>query len=458
MAVDTDLHVGIGTPVTAGVPTPLGLAEPLPRTLLSINRFAQVMGINPVHFMGATAGDSVFPVNNRCSNVWPRYPWQRGDAVSHWELAHAILEAERDLAEALGWWPAPRWVAQDVRQFPRPYRPEVYRAGGGDVRAQRVGVKLLWGKVISPGQRVVTPVATASVAGGSLAYTDEDGDGFAETATVSVGTTATDPREVKVYFSGAEGAEEWEIRPCRTKGIAGGVFTAVFDSWLFIDPERLGAYPTVTSGGFQAIDISTIAHYVTAVQVYREQNVFLDADYPSAVFLWEPQPRNLSAVACTCTGVGCAACQYTTQDGCLHVRDALLGIGVPQPANFDAATGQWNQVAYACGRDPDMVRAYYLCGHLGDRYLAGQTLDPLEWEWAKAIAYLATARLERPFCNCANLTTLAKQLREDLAAAQPGHVLPFSLLECRFGTRRGEIEAYRKVWQEREKVPSVALA
>lgn len=86
MPSDSDPNVGVGTPITPGVGTGLSLALPLKPTLLSLPYYAQIMGINPVHFQGA-AGDDVWPAGGVCGDVWPRYSWQYADRVSHEDLA-----------------------------------------------------------------------------------------------------------------------------------------------------------------------------------------------------------------------------------------------------------------------------------------------------------------------------------------------------------------------------------
>ena len=214
-----DSGSGTITPIAPGSGTGLSLAEPLPYTLLSLSGYAQIMGINPVHFMGATASSiGVFPIqggggSNSCNDLWHRYSWQWADSVSHYDLAEAIQQAEYDIARELGYWMAPMWISQEVHQYPRHHRQDVYRVGGRNVRGQMNSIKTNFAKIIAGGRRNVdTKLGTATVAGGSLAYTDEDGDGFAETATVELATTLTDETQIKVYFTDTLGAQEWEIR------------------------------------------------------------------------------------------------------------------------------------------------------------------------------------------------------------------------------------------------------
>ncbi len=73
-----DSGSGTGTPIGGGVPGTAGMAQPIPYTLLSLPRFARMVGIAPLHFAGATASSlnpAVFPTGSSCGDVWPRYDW-----------------------------------------------------------------------------------------------------------------------------------------------------------------------------------------------------------------------------------------------------------------------------------------------------------------------------------------------------------------------------------------------
>ena len=437
------------------------IAQPLPYTLLSLPEYAQIMGINPVHFAGATAGD-IFPIQggggrNACEDVWHRYSWQNVDSVSHYDLAETIQNAEYEIARELGWWPAPMWISQEIRQYPRYHRPDAFRSGGGNVRLMPSSVRAMYGKIIAGGRRNVdTKIGTVTTAvGGGLTYTDVDLDGFAETATVEIATTLTDETEVKVYVADTDAALEWEIRQPRSKVIAGGVFTAVFDSWLFIDPDIYAAYPTTADPA--AIDISTTANYVTSVDVYREYN---DPTYSSAEFYWEPTPSGASFGYCSsCGGSGCVACTHIVQNGCLHIRDANVGWVVPQSGTYDESTAQWSGSSWSVNRDPDFVKIWYYCGDLSQEYLSNRHHWTLPRNWARAIAYLATCRLERPFCSCGNAGALAERMRDDLAAvssttqqARSYRIDPVLVLQNPFGTLRGEVTAWQQVVRSRERI------
>lgn len=436
----------------------MALAQALPYTLLSLQRYARLMGVNPVHFAGATGvslNPQVYPLSGSCDAVWFKYPWQANEQASRHELAEAIRDAEGELADVVGYWPAPVWIAKEVRAYPRPHR----RYAFGDaltVRGQYKSVKARWGKVVEAGRRAVSLVGTATTAGGTLVYSDEDGDGLSETATITLATTLTEACEIKPFFAGEGGAQEWEVRPVRSVAISGGNVVIVLDSWLLIDPELYEEAPQ-DDGSPSAIDISTTANFVTSVDVYREYTDFAQA---SAEFYWEPKPYSVSPVTTcvACSGSGCEQCQFITQTGCLHIRDVETGIVVPAPATYDSANGHWDAANWEECREPDQVKLWYRAGEISERYLRGLTCDPLSDWWAQTIAWLATARLEHPFCACGSSGTRAAHLREDLAhVGETSHLLAEEMLTNPFGTRRGEVQAWQRVSRLENRIMGAAL-
>jgi len=400
---------------------------------LSLDRFASVIGLNPAHFSQGTS-DIVFPLENTCADLQFQHDWQHTGAVSRESIAREVAKAESDLANYLGWPVAPMWIAQDMKMVDRFHRPEYWSAGNYNNRYAHKSVKAKYGKIIEPGQRATTLLDGRVVP----VYSDVDGDGFDETVTVTCAVTTTYECEIKVYFDGHAGTPEWEIRPARTAAIAAGVFTATFYAWQFIDPDNWEAFPTAAAP-IPTVDLDE-AVYVNEVEIYREYN---DPTATSAVFYWEPDS---TVAGCDfCGGTGCTHCALTTQDGCAHIRDAMLGILVPRPGT--CADGAWTSDDWAVCRDPDLVKLYYYCGNLSDLNLAGRRCDGLSDDWARIIAWMATARLPRPICTCGSPGGLVEWLQTDLAMTtrESSYTVLWDELSNPFGTRRGEMEAWRYV-------------
>jgi len=420
-------------------------------TLLSLDRYSQIMGINGAHFNGA-AHATVMPVNrNACSDVWRQYSWQWADSVSREELAQTIASAEYEIARLIGYWPGPTYISDEMHRYPHHHRRDAHDTGTDGYGVYKM-VRAKWGRFIQAGQRAVDLIASPSVVGGTLVYSDEDLDGVNETATVTASTSLTDVCEIKVYFAGHGGAPEWEIRPARSKVIAGGTATLTFWKWQFIDPDLWEALPTTDDP--EAINWDSAGNVVASVDVYRE---YCDYAEESCQFFWEPSVDDVSRCE-LCGGSGCVACTLTVQDGCIHVRDVDEGLVVPALGSYDTDEEEWTTSAPSVCREPDMIKLWYWAGDISQGYLSGSDCDPLSHWWAETIAWLATARLERPMCHCANVTALAHKLRTDLSIiGQSSFNVDQRLLNNPLGTRYGEVMAWQRISKMAPKRVRVAL-
>jgi hypothetical protein len=394
------------------------------------------MGIIPPHFGQGTSGTRF--TNSSCSDVWYQYSWQARDQVAREDLALEIHAAEEELAVAMGYYPGPKYTVEEDYDYPRFHRRELWQTDMGNVRFAPKSINLRHGRFIGPGRRAVTLIGTATTAGGTLVYADLDGDGFVENARITIPTTVTDINEIKAFFPGYGGVPEWEIRTEKAKSLAGGNVVMDFYVWQLVSPALWEAFPS--ADGIYPVDLTVLANLLTSVQVYR---VYRDTTQTSVQFLWNPD------AGCTfCGGAGCLQCGYDTVDGCIYARDFYTGIVVPAPASYDAASGDWVSVTCDACRDPDMVKLWYESGEIDERYLSGYTHDPLSEDWARIIAYMATARFERPFCTCGNSEALAEWLREDLAFTPQGAGSRFTtedVTSSPFGTHRGEVMAWMKI-------------
>lgn len=424
---------GTLTPLTGGRGVSSNL-EPIPWTILSLPRFARIMGLPPMRFYrGMTP--SISPMlfsSGGCDDMWFKYDWQDGDKVSWMQLAQTILTVEQELASIIGYWAGPMFTVEEEHKYPDPLYPE-YKGYGLNTLGYMKSIDLNYGKVISAGRRAVTLIATATTAGASLAYTDEDGDGYAETATITVATALTNENEIKVYYTGTGGEPDYEIRSPRRIVISGGFAVLTFYSWQFIDPELFEDFPN--ENGLAAIDISTTGNYVTSVDVYRE---YVDNSQAPAEFYWESSCE-------LCGGSGCEACDLSEQDGCFHVRNADQGIVALQPATY--GSGQWTLAEWQENREPDRVKVWYYSGNQDQRYLRGYTHEPLSDFWARIIAYVTTARLERPLCGCSNIAAMSNKLQEEYLLSTSGHsfFVTRDIQECPLGTKWGEVWAWRQI-------------
>jgi hypothetical protein len=407
-------------------------------TLLSLDRFARVMGVSPMAFnTGQTPSlaTPIFPLSG-CNEVWFQYDWQRHDQVGREQLAGAIAMIEEEIARLIGYYPAPTWITEE-HTYTRPYRKTSFGTGR-DTRNLMKSINTRFGRVIEPGVRAVEYIGEAEVV-----YDDLDGDGYSEVATVAFDSDYDDC-ELKVYFTDKSGAQEWEIRPAKSTIRVGATLTLKFDSWMFILPELWEAYPNVD--GLEAIDISTTSNFVETVEIYRE---YSDTTVAPVTFYWDHDHASC----------GQDVCSVPEMSGCFTIKDAKNGIIVPYPASYNEDTQSWVSEPWTHGCEPQRMTISYRAGERSKRYLDGIDCDPLSDFFAQIISWVAIPRLERPICACGNLQALSEYLREDLAQLKSGssYFNTREVLGSVLGTRRGEVFAWRRLTKLVEKKINVAV-
>lgn len=399
-------------------------------TLVPLDFFAQYLGLSGMHFAGATAPDApndIFADHNTCSNVWPQYTWQTPKQVSREDLAYTLFDAEEKIKAELNFALAPHW--------------EIYHPAQPDNKGKAY---LGEGKIITPGQRATTLLATVTTAGGDMVFSDADSDGYDETVTLTV-TVASgqDPKEVKVYYAGHLADESWEIFP-RTLTISGTTATITLWSWQVINPALWEAFPV--DANYKAINLSTPpTNCVTSLDVYR---VYTDTTQPSVVFYWGKSQDTCA----NCDGTGCAVCSEISQNGCFEILDRENGWVKPYPASYNSDTGQWERTTFSVGRRPDTVYFYYYAGDRSQRYLKNETLWPFDQRLARAAIMLAVAGLARPFCSCANVNSLVDEWQRNPAFDEASN-LPFAVFEnCPWGRKEGQLQAWDIVQNYKPKI------
>jgi hypothetical protein len=371
------------------------------------------MGINVIHFSSGYA-EGLFDPHISCPKIWTRHTWQQPDQVSHEDLANAIAEAERTISEYFNWNVAPQWTVEE--EYETPNMVGHVRGTGWNFNRQRSAMMLKRGKVIAGGRRAVTLIRAEA----PIIYDDPDGDGFKERATITVPTSVTDRREVKLYVAAKNADPRWELRPIDNLSIAGGTLTIRADSWVFMDPDLQSRFPGAS--GWQPIDISDSTNFLEHVDIYREYN---DTSAAAAEFTWSQNE--------------CSTDEWTAQNG--YMRPLYLdGAVTAVPGTYATA------VPYTVSRIPDRVRLWYYSGHISQEYRAGFTTDPLDHNLAQAIAYLATARLDREICECNK--KWINDLRYDMAfSSAQGNFIAISenIVSAPFGSKRGEYMAWLAV-------------
>ena len=416
-------------------------------TLLSVSEYARVMGIDGLHF---AQGVSSIRQDISCSRIWYQYDWQAPNMASRESVAEAISDAERDLADAIGYWPAPAYTLDEFHEYPRPAAPGWY-GSGANIYGRYKALQLNRGYVIEGGQR-----ATEYLGTDCWIALDPDGDGFTEVAHFQGDVDADiDVCQVKAYFkeydeadavnsrtdlssSGADPA--WEVRPFKVE-LVGTTIHAYFWVWDLFRPqlqEELGPDPINADdfGDGPPVDpcdylaLTDLGVYVDELMFYRE---YTDPE-TQVEFLW--------GGGVTCSSL--AACAESTQAGCFRVKDRRNSLVTAQPGVYNSTDGSFASASWAENTEPDAVRFWYRSGWRPENQRGCRSLDD---RWAKIIAMLATSRLQWPLCDCSNAADLSKYWQQDAAkmTTEKSFNLRPDELSNPFGQRVGEVLAWRQI-------------
>lgn len=396
-------------------------------TKLSLYRWAQLVGIHPLHFCGVTVAGLADQLD--CSAPWLQYSWLDSARVSREDVAEAIAQAELDLETWLHFRLLPTWELDEWKPTDRPYHPEFFNIGNIDIRGYRDAIKADWGYFLTGGIRAVTALSL----GAAIVWTDGDGDGYTETGTVTFATALTDEEEIRTYYPGKIAADEWEIRPTSVT-IAAGTCTVTFRRELAV-LETL--QESLNSTGVDGLDD---ANFLDVVDVYRYWN----DPQTQATLMWEPTG--------TCGCGTCILCQQTVQTGCLHSRnEPRLSLLAYTAGDWNATTEEFDAAGLAVSRSPDIVKLYYRAGFEGKKLAYPKKLMARNWE--RAVAYYAASLLERPVCDCPNAHRTIEQFQQDLGFSGGAEELAsYNLTEedlgNPLGTRRGALFAWKRIKNE----------
>lgn len=388
-------------------------------TLLPIDRWAQIIGLDPRHFRQVT---TTYKPNNTCAQVWKEHSWQEEDAVSRDDVTMAVHQAEEDFAEYLNYKVLPDWIVGERHRTPIPADRSLYNKMAMDLQGFNLSLPLRWGHFIEGGVKTLTLIS-ANV---DVAYTDADTDGYAETATITFATTVTDEQQLAVFYAGKSGAANWEIRPFRTASITAGVATMTFWKHQFVEEAFIETLDPSDVNG----DVN--GNFLDHVDVYRRWSDPTNMCY----LIWDPQAGSCST----------ECCDPDSQNACLVVRDYELSKVGYQAATYSSVTEDWTAEDLEIGRNPDQLHVCYFAGYRDQRreYPVLQ-MDP---EFERAITYYSLTLLNREVCSCSNIEGLKKHWTTDLAMRTPGgtsYDINAKVLDNPLGTTRAAVSAWNLI-------------
>lgn len=431
---------GTGVPVPAG-PPPSGAtasSEQWPLTPLEFLR--EAISYDPYLFWGLS-NERVL-LGSACNQAIYEYAWQHVDQIGRTEMRRSLLEAENQLQTVLHFSIAPHFVEETQVYLQQNLLTQNFfynsaQWGAGDSLGRWTSIQLNEGYVRAFGYEDLTLINTVAVA-----ITDENNDTLYDTFTATVATTETDPLKLAIYFASAdrldnEGvSERWRIQPVRI-AIAGGVATIVGRVWTIVKPIL---YQKATAQ--TPLDPDTLSNFISTVSVYtRTTNPNgTDISNAQAKMVWETLPFPSCCNDATDDSTDPAAEGYAV--GRVGVRNAKLGIVTPAQGTYNADTQLWSGATSCWNWRPDRVLVRYNAGYPLD--VDGQVNKKLR----NAVTDLAIASMPERACACDVANKVLHHLQWDLARTANGveqYGTTFQQLNNIFGTRRGQVQAWRNV-------------
>ncbi len=393
-----------------------------------------MLGLDPYHFNQVT---STLKRGNVCSTPVKQWAWQETQQVGREDIAQAIQAAEEAITSYLGYKPLPTWEVEERHLTVAPGTAELILITPITPRGFRTAVVTDWSHLLSGGIEGKTVIS----AGAAVVYSDSNGDGELDLATITVPTTVTEVQEIAVYTPGENGADEWEIRPLTSVVISGGNVTITIEREQLVDPDLWEALAP------DPVAITSVSSFLTTVDVYRHFN-----DPQQQVrLLWNPRPDN-----CGCSGGTCDACLKASQFGCLNTKDYRTGNVAYAPATWNPVTEVFDVGTLAVNRNPDIVFLWYYAGFQAKtRALPRIEMDG---QLERAIAYFALSLLDRKLCGCNNLDAMVQHWRTDLSLTMSGQAVSSTyqvgaqVTDNPFGPSRGAVYAWNVVNQDQRKV------
>lgn len=369
-------------------------------TLLGLDQYAEILGLDPRHFNQLTS--TAFPdKQTECSTVWYQYSWQSSKGMSRAFLSTAIARAERMIANQLRYWPAPKYVESELHVY-----PDFLLDGNIYTPNRRYTVPLKWGKFIRGGKRAATSLATEQ----AVILSDEDGDDFAETATITAtiaGASSYLPEEIAVFPVGGGSDNKDRIRNLDVT-ISGTTVTITGQSAWFVDPSLWNKHEFING------DDPTV--YLTEVDIYR---IYTESneDNPPVEIMWQ----DISQVTAFASAYG-ALQAWQPEGGTVSVV----------PVTWSSTTGAWAVSCLPYTTNPNLLNLNYLCGVPLDD---GKVAEP----YARAIAALATSLYNGEICAVSMAQDQVDYWRSFVDRRNTALI---SLTRCPFGNSFGAIEAW----------------
>ena len=278
----------------------------------------------------------------------------------------------------------------------------------------------------------------------AAAFSDSDGDSVQDTFTVVCAVPdGTRASEVAVYISAADrydasdAGERWRIQPVRVT-VSGTTATIVGRKWLLAKPafyERTTMRKGVDNDGLTMDDS---ANFVATLDVYRRwtNSDGATSETSQGLLIWEP-----GWGCCGGTSSATDPAAIATAIARVGERDFQHGLVIPGQAGYDAASGTWSGSIWDGCRQPDRVTIRYLAGYPLETRTTAPDYGQMAARYREVVCMLAAASMSCASKACEGLKRVLNYWQADLGEGNATQ----EILNSRFGTRRGQVEAWRRV-------------
>jgi hypothetical protein len=376
-------------------------------------------------------------VTSSCNGLIYEYAWQSVDQAGRDDIRRAIEYAEEQWNEQAHY-PARPTFKTVTLEWPKMGNKTLTNYSSIDMTGHWMNLKLPDGYVTQLGyEHITTPQLCAIV------YSDVDGDGLFETATITATVPAgTTVDELHITFQSSDALEQsldvLEAIPVRGATITGTTAVIKIDTYNLVKPI-LYTLPNSRPLNPLILPPAVDSPFASSVNVSRR---FCDDSGTTlmtaqAVLVWESMPAPTWA-----TIVGSGAPDPSAQAYAiarLGIRDGVAGIVYGGQGVYDSNSGEWSgTINFSNCKPPDRIII---------RYLAGRDSSHIDM----AIAQLSAANLSRPICACQPANKELYHWQTDLARVGGTNELysvPSDIVNP-FGSRRGHVYAWRTIQDTR---------
>lgn len=384
-------------------------------TNISLDSFAKYMSIHPLAFNSITINSCIDSVI--ACTAWMQYTWQNSAFISREMLAQYIKQSENEISAYLETFITPTWVVKEVHDWPEPYRPGMYATDPDDFI-----FKSDWKNINYFGQKRTTLLGTATVV-----YSDNDSDGYSETALFDITVTEipTNLDDIYITYPDHSGNKTYRIAPVEIVNVdvLNGIITFRGQSWNFVNETNI----TASFANIKYLDGCTNI-FQDEVEIWYED---IDPCLPQVELVWTGDD--------ICARLNCT--EYV-QPACAVLMDKCDGYFSIVPQQFDEENCViTNDSCLDFTTPPTFIRIYYKAGVAKGSQLS----ESIE----QAVIKLTASKLPQSLCSCGCILPEIQRLQTETSISSQGGLrfsFPYSDTSNNpFGTTIGAIEVYKSL-------------